>query len=169
MSKKPATLEKKRFTYKAMRRAALVGAMHGYYFAYTEFGLKEGDDLDVAAATKMSLEKVLEDIAGIEGVGFTAPGIRIDVLKDIVRMADSDKADIAECVRGKRKQKAKKAFTLKVEELDKDEGITPAGMIAATKALWKRDNDKDRYNLVKHKKAISDVLRRSGSKRLIDK
>lgn len=152
-------VEKRRFTYGMMRRAAEIGAAHGYYMAYMQFGLKEGEGIDVAVLYDLAVQSVREKIARIEGIGFIqypeGEPVRMDVRKEIVEMAVSGKNELAGA--GSPNKGKRRAGSLKyaVEQLIDIPGITPEQIEEKTKGVkWK---GKIR-NRVKHKKAVYDVL-----------
>ena len=135
---------------------------HGYYSAYLEYGLKKGEPLDVGKVEKMSLEKVREVIRKIEGVGFIKlPDriVRMDVLKEIVKLADEGKYAISQSavLETPRKGKKKGMRRIEVERLAKEEGITVERIIRKTKHL---QPPREKGNPVKHKKAVYDILRK---------
>ena len=153
-----------------MRRAAEIGAAYGYYFAYGDYGVKPGEHFDVQAVYAMAREKVRQTIQGIEGIGFipTAEGkVRVDVLKELVEIADSGKYDLARetILRVTSRGSKKGALRREIERLiENDKDITREQIIALTAHV--RNKHGKRRTPVKHKRAVYDALRDIASKPL---
>lgn len=155
-------IKDRKFSYAAMRRAAEVGAVHGYYMAYTKHGLKAGEAIDVAALTDWALKQVRDNIKKIEGIGFIEypdQTERIDVLKEVVEIAASGGYKLSQSMasplrRGKKKKQARR---LAVEGLlEQKPLITFDEIVRQTKHTQPK---RERKNAVKHQKAIYDILR----------
>jgi ElaB/YqjD/DUF883 family membrane-anchored ribosome-binding protein len=171
-SRSKSILENKRFNYKAMQRAALIGAQHGYFFAYMEYGYESGTDIDVAKISEFSLEKVRRAIAQIDNNGWVESKevtSRMDVIKDIVQITNSAEDVLSASASSliQRKSKSKSKLTVEIEKLESASGMTREIIVSKTKKIW-RFNRKI-YKAVKHKKAVYDVLRKMDSKLLKSK